>query len=93
MQSASFLVGSGCKKQKEKGDKITRLQVRGSNDPNTQAREIDNLRAAASAAEADGMGLYTTNEQIRSASVFSFDTQTASTGAEAIAAFGKGMHT
>ena len=71
---------------------VVRLQVRGSSDPNTQAKDIENLRAAATAAEAAGVGLYTTNDALRSSSIFSFDTDTASTGSEALAAFGKGAH-
>lgn len=66
------------------------LQVRGSSDPNSQAKDIENLRAAATTAESAGMGVYTTNEGLRASSVFSFDTDTASTGSEALAAFGKG---
>lgn len=67
------------------------VQVRGNSEASTQAKDIDNLRAAASAAEAAGMGVYSSNDAIRSSSIFAFDTDTASTGAEALAAFGKGM--
>jgi hypothetical protein len=65
--------------------------VRGSNDPATQSRDIEALRAAQTEAEEAGRGVHTSNDILRRDSIFSFDTDAASSGVEVMAMLGKGV--